>query len=512
MSTPTAPETRDTAYRPFAAEAGLSEVRADVPTFARWIGGIGLILVFFGAAILIFNTFGPPRLLGPTFGQFCIIFGLPFLLYHAARDSDEQIRRAYGGFGLIFAVTGVVVSLLPSQGIVGGLFLPWGVISFILSLVFLLAFSRHEDDPLWQRATLYTLGGIGAAAALVGFIGGSISTNFLVPYGLVLAFVGLFYLWATISLPGTAAELRYRVGLGLGVLGAVVALIALVRCLIPGAHYLVPSGLLLIGLGALYAVIAVGLVSDRQFIVLTRRELAAYFYSPIAYLVLFGTTIVGLLIYWQFLGSLLDMRGTPQARPEPIVREYIVSLLPVMCVIFIVPVITMRLLSEERRTGTYEVLLTAPLGELNVVLSKFFAALIFYLLALLPWGLFLIELRVDGGKPFDYLPLLSFYVALVCSGAAFVAMGLFFSSLTRNQIIAAVMTFMGMMFLLAFFLLERQDIGPSAAALFRQFSFINLWITSLGGKIYIRDIALQLSIAVFWLYLTIKVLEVRKWS
>src|SRR5438105_1730610 len=146
MSTPTAPETetRESAYRPFAVEAGLSEVRADLPTFARWVGGIGLTLVFFGSAILFFNTFGPQRWLGPTAGQFFVIIGLTCLLYHAARDSDQQIRRAYGGFGLIFAFMGVVVSLIPAQGVVGGLFLPWGFICFVLSLVFLLAFSRHE--------------------------------------------------------------------------------------------------------------------------------------------------------------------------------------------------------------------------------------------------------------------------------------------------------------------------------------------------------------------------------
>src|SRR4029453_11808233 len=108
MSTPTPPETREPAYRPFAAEAGLSEVRADVPTFARWVGGIGLALVFFGSGTPLFNTFGPPRWLGPPFGQFCVIFGLTCLLYHAARDSDQQIRRAYGGFGLIFAGLGGV--------------------------------------------------------------------------------------------------------------------------------------------------------------------------------------------------------------------------------------------------------------------------------------------------------------------------------------------------------------------------------------------------------------------
>jgi hypothetical protein len=74
------------------------------------------------------------------------------------------------------------------------------------------------------------------------------------------------------------------------------------------------------------------------------------------------------------------------------------------------------------------------------------------------------------------------------------------------------MTFMGMMFLLIFFLLERLNVGPTLAALFKQLSFIDLWITSLGGKLYIRDVVLQLSVAAFWLYLTVKVLEARKWS
>src|SRR5439155_479024 len=145
--------------------------------------------------------------------------------------------------------------------------------------------------------------------------------------------------------------------------------------------------------------------------------------------------------------------------------------------VFVVPVLTMRLLSEERRTGTIEVMLTAPVDEVVVVISKFVAALVFYLTLWIPWGLFLVALRVEGGQPFDYLPLLSFYVTLVCSGAAFVAMGLFFSSLTRNQIISAVLSFMGMMFLLCFFLLRQMtQIGPNWSAFFKQLSFVDLWI------------------------------------
>jgi ABC-type transport system involved in multi-copper enzyme maturation permease subunit len=216
-------------------------------------------------------------------------------------------------------------------------------------------------------------------------------------------------------------------------------------------------------LGVVYAALAIGVCSERQVVVLTRRELSGYFYSPIAYLVLLGMTLVGWVMYWFFAFSLLADPLNPH--PEPIVREYIVALVPVMCVVFVVPVLTMRLLSEEWRTGTIEVMLTAPVDEVVVVISKFIAALVFYLVLWVPWGLFLVALRYEGGQPFDYLPLLSFYVTLVCSGAAFVAMGLFFSSLTRNQIIAAVLTFMGMMFMLGFFLLRQLDlIGPNCGS------------------------------------------------
>src|SRR5260370_40137114 len=100
---------------------------------------------------------------------------------------------------------------------------------------------------------------------------------------------------------------------------------------------------------------------------------------------------------------------------EPIVQHYVFGFIPVVLLIFMVPILTMRLLSEEKRTGTLEVLLTVPVNETTVVMSKFLAALIFFLLAWLPWGLFLIALRIQDGKPFDFLPLLSFLLALTFS-------------------------------------------------------------------------------------------------
>ena len=122
-----------------------------------------------------------------------------------------------------------------------------------------------------------------------------------------------------------------------------------------------------------------------------------------------------------------------------------------------IPVLTMRLVSEEKRTGSLRFMLTAPVNEWPIILSKFLATWLFFLISWLPATLFLIALRVEVGQPFDYRPLLSFYVSLAAQGLAFVGMGLF-STLTKNQIVAAVLTFAGMMaFLFCYILRVRPD-------------------------------------------------------
>jgi ABC-2 type transport system permease protein len=179
----------------------------------------------------------------------------------------------------------------------------------------------------------------------------------------------------------------------------------------------------------------------------------------------------------------------------------------------------MRLLSEEKRTGTLEFLLTAPVKEFVVVLSKFVATMFFFMLLLIPSVLFLVALRLEGGKPFDHRPLLSFLLALVSSSAAFVAMGLFFSSTTRNQLIAAVLTFMGLMILIFITILNDQSGAAPEGTLMRDIhpvlrtmSFYDMWDEARQGKVYLRDVSFHISAAVFWLFLSIKVLEARRWS
>ena len=217
--------------------------------------------------------------------------------------------------------------------------------------------------------------------------------------------------------------------------------------------------------------------------VLTRREIASNFYSPIGYLLLLGMVAMGWFMFWQFLIRIVNSSmgfGGPMF--EPIVGRFIFELFLVIVQIFIVPALTMRLLAEEQRTGTLEVLLTAPVSEATVVLSKFLGTWLFYLLTWVPWWLYLVALRYLGQEEFDYRPLLTFNIAMVSVGAGFISMGLFFSSLTRNQIIAAVLTFVGMIAHLATLFIKdlaRLNPGDFGFEVLTYVSFLDLWMNTL---------------------------------
>ncbi len=539
MSTQLEPEQREEAPAGWqvAPEWAPSTMRADEAWLPRLIGMIGFTLVLVGGFFLIMNlrlAGGKELRLGPMtigFGWsiFFIVLGMGGLLFHAASDGDLQVRRMYLGLGILWLAIGTIVSLIPTKGQFGANFLPFGVIGFTAGLMFLLAPVRHETEARWRDIVFYTLTGLGVVMALAGLIGSNVSVNFLLPYGLMLLLLGLFFWWAGVGLEGVATDRGYWTALAMGGLGLVAFLVGLVRSVVPpllaswgwtepAPAFLMPSGVLLMTAGVFYMALSAGLWSEQRLVVLTRRELSAFFYSPIAYIVWLGFTVIAWQLFINFVYDNLwrpeGIRGagSPVPQMEPIIANYIIAWFPIICVIFVVPVLTMRLLSEEQRTGTIEVMLTAPLAEVSVVLSKFLAVFIFYMLIWVPWGLFLVSLRVEGGQPFDYRPLLSFFIALAFTGAGFVSMGLFFSSLTRNQVAAAILTFVGMLLLtFCFFYKRNLPMDDARRTILTHISYIDLWISSLEGKLAPRDLFYHLSAAVFWLFLTVKVLESRKW-
>ncbi|HMF11242.1 MAG TPA: ABC transporter permease [Gemmataceae bacterium] len=512
-----------------AREVAPSIMEAEQPLLPRLIGGIGLFLIVIGGVPLA-SRFGASRVFFRVLSELLpvwisapfAVIGLGCLLYHALRDADYQIRRAYMAMGLGWIGVGLVVTTwrIIDGKPVGQWFLPYGGIVFFLGLLFLLTFVRNETEVAVRDAMTFVIGGLGGAMAIGGLLFGTISQKFLFPEGCALILLGLVFASAFVVVRGVADRLGHLTGWGIGIAGGATFLVAFLRSFVfrnPMEPYTLPDGLVLMGAGLLYAAASLALVSDRPFVVLTRRELGALFLSPIAYTVLLGFAAIGGFLFARFVLSYLLQLTAEGAlslpQQEPVVAAYFQDVFLVICAIFVVPVITMRLLSEEQRTGTMEMLLTLPIDETTVVLSKFFAAWIFFLLVWLPWCAYLVALRWAGGQPFDALPVLAFFIALGGAGAGFVAMGVFCSSLTRNQIGAAILTFAGMLVLTLFAIIPQMidRYFPNLASFCEHLSYYHLWTSALGGNLTLRDLLFHVSAAVFWLFLTVKVMESRKW-
>ena len=180
------------------------------------------------------------------------------------------------------------------------------------------------------------------------------------------------------------------------------------------------------------------------------RELRAYFISPIAYVVLTIFVLLSGFFFQTILSQVLQValvrsmqgaqfgQGPPPMDMPGMVSQGFLSSMSVI-LLFIVPMITMALFSEEKRRGTIELLLTAPITDAQVVLGKFFAAASFFIILLVSTWVPMAVLYIYG-KPASG-PILSAYLGLLLYGLALLAVGLFISSLTENQIIAAVVSF-----------------------------------------------------------------------
>ena len=233
---------------------------------------------------------------------------------------------------------------------------------------------------------------------------------------------------------------------------------------------------------------------------ITWKELRGYFTSWMAYALLAGWLLFTGLI-WTVL--LMSVVRSPQFQVGAIFQNLVVVLL------FITPLLTMRLLAEERGSGTIEMLFTAPLSEWQVAIGKFLAAWIFVgVMLLLTLYVPIFTLRygsVDTG------PLWGSYVALLCMGAAFTAFGVFCSSLTASQVVAGFLTFGGLLlsWMLAW---PAQAVPGSAVAEFiAQWSIFSHFSPMLNGAVDTRDLIFFVSIVLLCLFATVRVLESRKW-
>lgn len=229
---------------------------------------------------------------------------------------------------------------------------------------------------------------------------------------------------------------------------------------------------------------------------IARRELGAYFVSPIAYMV-----IAAFLLISGYLFSVV-LINTSQANLEILLNNVTVILL------FITPLLTMRLLADEQRSGTIEVLLTAPVRDWEVVLGKFLAALgllgvIFLCMLLYPLILWWV-----GGNP-DVGPIISGYLGLLLLAGAMLAIGTLASALTENQIVAAVLAFA--MLLILWLIGAAGNVWAGAEAFFRQLSLLERYSDFARGAINLADVIYYVSLMAGALFIATRVLETRRY-
>ena len=241
----------------------------------------------------------------------------------------------------------------------------------------------------------------------------------------------------------------------------------------------------------------------RNVLTLARREVAAYFVSPIAYV-----AMALFLVISGFFFALADFRPGAPAAMRSIFEVMMVVL------IFVLPILTMRSLSEEFRSGTIETLLTSPVTDAEVVIGKFLGCWLVYLAMLVPTLLY-VALLATFGNP-EYGPLASGYLGLALLGMLYVAVGLLASSVSSNQVIAAVTGFV-ILFVLGLLANWLVPLVPGEwfhiplREIIRQSIVRTHYADFNQGIVDVVHVIYFVALAAYALFLTVKILESRRW-
>lgn len=236
------------------------------------------------------------------------------------------------------------------------------------------------------------------------------------------------------------------------------------------------------------------------------RELRAYFVSPLAYVVMTFFLLINGVVFTLIIDFLNRPEGT--AVGSPLALFFGQTLFFWLILLVICPVLTMGLLSGERRSGTIEVLMTAPVTETQVVVGKFLAAWIFYAALWLPTVLYAGIL--EHYHEVDWGPVVSGYVGILGLGALFLSVGTLASALSRSQIVAALFGFTGIFLLWAVTFLNFLVVDPDLKAVV---GYLDLWQHMVewgSGIVDTRRLVYYLSGTVFCLFLSSRALAVNK--
>jgi ABC-2 type transport system permease protein len=237
-----------------------------------------------------------------------------------------------------------------------------------------------------------------------------------------------------------------------------------------------------------------------------QRELRAYFVSPLAYLVMTFFLVYNGFTFGAVISYLNDPRAPGTDRPmDSIFQGFFFWVL----LLFLATVLTMRLISEELRSGSIEVLMTAPITEAQVVVGKYLAALTFYCALWAPTVAYCLIIshysRVDWG------PIAGGYFGIFCLGAFFLSIGVLFSALTRSQLLAAIMTFAVLAILFVVGLLENLFNNELAKQTLGYVDLYGHMEEFHKGIVDSRHLIYYASAICFFLFLASRALADRKW-
>ncbi len=244
---------------------------------------------------------------------------------------------------------------------------------------------------------------------------------------------------------------------------------------------------------------------------LTRRELGAYFLSLTGYVIIAAALF---LMGYSFVVMLEILQHKRTSMPVTELfynTDYFwLILLPTT------PLITMRLFAQEKFSGTFETLMTTPVKDIEVVLAKFTAALMFYAVMWLPLlgCMLVVRYYTQDASALDAGVVAGTFLGILLLGAMFVALGCFASALTRNQAVAAMISLViGVSFFLLAFLADRfADAAHWQAQVLACFTFFDQMHDFARGVVDTRPVVLYASLTLFFRFLTLRVVESRRWK
>lgn len=227
-----------------------------------------------------------------------------------------------------------------------------------------------------------------------------------------------------------------------------------------------------------------------------KKELKSYFYSPVAYIVI----VVFLIITGWFFTSSLFVAGVISMRN-------VFDIIPFI-LLFFIPAISMRTFSEEKKAGTIELLLTKPITDFDIVLGKFFSTLTLAVLTFVPTIIYVISLKFLGSL--DFGSIFSAYVGLVLMSGLYISIGLFASSITENQVVAFILSFL---IIFALFMMNKilMFVPPILVPVIEYLSTDFHFSSITRGVIDTKDLIYYFSGIYLMLLLTKTSLEGRKW-